>query len=101
MILERDFVPLPAGEAKCSTSRRPTSPLPAVRRQPGGMRLPESSRPGCELDSNREIVAVCKVGARGAQAAQILQKAGFSRVANLNGGIRAWAERVDPSVPKY
>ncbi len=54
-----------------------------------------------ELDSSREIVVHCKSGRRSAQAIEVLQKAGFRKVLNLKGGILAWSEKVDPSVPKY
>ena len=43
-----------------------------------------------ELDRERPIVAVCRSGARSAQAVVLLQKAGFSRVANLAGGMLRW-----------
>ncbi len=54
-----------------------------------------------ELDSSREIVAYCKVGGRSAKAVNFLRRAGFARVYNLTGGINAWAERIDPKMPKY
>jgi len=54
-----------------------------------------------ELDSSREIVAHCKSGKRSAQAVEFLQKAGFRKISNLKGGILAWSDEVDPSVPKY
>jgi len=54
-----------------------------------------------ELDSSREIVVHCKSGARSAKAVGFLHQAGFKRVSNLTGGILAWAERIDPSLPKY
>ena len=54
-----------------------------------------------ELDSSREIVVHCKTGGRSAKAADFLRQSGFSKVHNLAGGINAWAERVDPKVPKY
>jgi sulfur-carrier protein adenylyltransferase/sulfurtransferase len=54
-----------------------------------------------ELDSSREIVAHCKSGKRSAQAVEFLQKAGFRKIQNLKGGILAWSDEVDPSVPKY
>ncbi len=54
-----------------------------------------------ELDSSREIVAYCKVGGRSARAVNFLRRAGFARVYNLTGGINAWAERIDPKMPKY
>lgn len=54
-----------------------------------------------ELDSSREIVAHCKSGVRSGKAVEFLQKAGFRKIRNLKGGILAWADKVDPSVPKY
>ena len=54
-----------------------------------------------ELDTSREIVAHCRSGVRSAKAVNFLQQAGFKKVTNLAGGILAWADRVDPKVPKY
>ena len=54
-----------------------------------------------ELDSSREIVAHCRSGKRSADAVDFLQKAGFRKIWNLKGGILAWSDDVDPSVPKY
>jgi molybdopterin/thiamine biosynthesis adenylyltransferase/rhodanese-related sulfurtransferase len=54
-----------------------------------------------ELDSSREIVAHCRSGARSAKAVNFLRQAGFRKVHNLSGGILAWADRVDPKMPKY
>ena len=54
-----------------------------------------------ELDSSREIVAHCKMGGRSAKAVDFLRQAGFTKVKNLQGGINAWAEKVDPRMPKY
>jgi sulfur-carrier protein adenylyltransferase/sulfurtransferase len=54
-----------------------------------------------ELDSSREIVAHCRSGKRSADAAEFLRKAGFRKIWNLKGGILAWSDEVDPSMPKY
>ncbi|HEY8714909.1 MAG TPA: molybdopterin-synthase adenylyltransferase MoeB [Candidatus Acidoferrum sp.] len=54
-----------------------------------------------ELDSSREIVAHCRSGKRSAEAVDFLRKAGFRKILNLKGGILAWSDDVDPSVPKY
>ena len=54
-----------------------------------------------ELDSSREIVAHCRSGVRSAKAVEFLQQAGFKKVHNLAGGILAWADRIDPKMPKY
>jgi rhodanese-related sulfurtransferase len=69
----------------------------------GGHLIPLAELPErvSELDSNQKIVAVCKMGPRGAKAVQFLHKAGFSHVWNLTGGIHAWSDRVDHSVRKY
>ena len=54
-----------------------------------------------ELNTADEIVAHCKSGVRSAKAVDFLKQAGFKKVHNMKGGITAWADRVDPSVPKY
>jgi adenylyltransferase/sulfurtransferase len=54
-----------------------------------------------ELDSSREIVVHCKSGARSAKAVDFLRQSGFKRASNLTGGILAWSDKVDPSIPKY
>jgi len=54
-----------------------------------------------ELDSSREIVAHCRSGMRSAKAVEFLRQAGFTKVKNLTGGILAWAEKIDPKMPKY
>jgi len=43
----------------------------------------------------------CKSGMRSARACGILKAAGFKHVRNMKGGILAWSDRVDRSVPKY
>ncbi len=69
----------------------------------GGHLIPlgDLSRRVNELDSAREIVAHCRSGKRSAEAAEFLRKAGFKKILNLKGGILAWSDEVDPSVPKY
>ncbi len=54
-----------------------------------------------ELDSARDIVAHCRTGARSAKAIEMLQEAGFRKLRNLKGGVLAWADEVDPTMPKY
>ncbi len=53
------------------------------------------------MDSAKDVVVYCKVGARSARAVRQLQAAGFRRVWNLAGGINRWSEEVDPTVPRY
>ena len=69
----------------------------------GGHLIPLNDLPKrvSELDSSREIVVHCKMGGRSAKAVDFLRQSGFSKVHNLAGGINAWAERVDPKMPKY
>jgi sulfur-carrier protein adenylyltransferase/sulfurtransferase len=54
-----------------------------------------------ELSSADDIVVVCRTGARSAQATQFLNSIGFTKVRNLAGGLNAYAEKVDPSIPVY
>jgi sulfur-carrier protein adenylyltransferase/sulfurtransferase len=54
-----------------------------------------------ELDSSREIVAHCRSGVRSGKAVTFLRQAGFKKVQNLTGGILAWADKIDTTMPKY
>ena len=54
-----------------------------------------------ELDTADTIVAHCHRGIRSAEAVKILRGLGFQKVKSLQGGIDAWSEKVDPSVPRY
>ena len=74
-----------------------------IARIPGSKLIPLGELPGrlSELDSADEIVLHCKSGRRSAQALRVLKEAGFARLWNVSGGIEAWADQIDPSVPKY
>jgi sulfur-carrier protein adenylyltransferase/sulfurtransferase len=54
-----------------------------------------------EIDPESNIVIHCRSGARSARAADFLREHGYARVRNLEGGILAWSEEIDPSIPKY
>jgi len=54
-----------------------------------------------ELPRERPIVVHCHSGQRSAQAVRLLQQRGFATVFNLEGGIDAWSDQIDPNVPKY
>jgi adenylyltransferase/sulfurtransferase len=55
-----------------------------------------------EIDPARETVIHCKMGHRSARAIDALERSGFTgKLYNLVGGITAWSNDVDPSVPKY
>ena len=74
-----------------------------ICRIPGATLIPLGQLPArlSELDSADEIVLQCKSGMRSAKALRMLQEAGFGKLWNVEGGIAAWADDVDPSVPKY
>jgi len=69
----------------------------------GGYLLPLGELPvrAAEVDRDQKIVVHCKMGGRSQQAAEFLKQAGYQHVENLAGGITAWSDKVDPSVPKY
>ncbi|MCS4503045.1 putative adenylyltransferase/sulfurtransferase MoeZ [wastewater metagenome] len=54
-----------------------------------------------ELSRERPTVVMCHHGVRSAMAAGLLERAGFTDVINLDGGIDAWSVEVDPAVPRY
>jgi adenylyltransferase/sulfurtransferase len=74
-----------------------------ICRIPGSTLIPLGEIPKRmnELDSASEIVVHCRSGQRSARAVEFLMKAGFQKIYNLKGGILAWSDQVDPSVPKY
>jgi len=74
-----------------------------ISRLPGADLIPLGQLAGrlSELDSAEEIVLFCKTGARSSRALELLLSAGFRKVKNLHGGINAWAQQVDPSLPIY
>src|ERR1035437_2648404 len=71
--------------------------IPAARLIPLG----EVGKRLGELDPEADIVIHCKSGMRSARACGILKAAGFKHVQNMKGGILAWSDQVDRSVPKY
>jgi adenylyltransferase/sulfurtransferase len=73
------------------------SALPKAENYPLGQLASKMS----ELDSAEEIVLFCKSGTRSRRALELLVSAGFRKVKNLKGGINAWAQEVDPSLPIY
>ncbi len=69
----------------------------------GGKLIPMFEVPGrlAEIDRDREIVVHCKLGISSQRVAEFLAQNGYTNVKNLAGGIRAWADQIDPKVPKY
>jgi len=54
-----------------------------------------------ELPQDTAIVCICHHGARSMQVAAFLERQGFTEVSNLQGGVHAWAQQVDPHMPIY
>ena len=54
-----------------------------------------------ELDPDTETVVICHHGARSFQVALFLERNGFSNLYNLQGGVNAWADQVEPTMPRY
>ena len=81
-----------AGEVQILDVREPdefTGPLGHIR---GAVLIPlgDLSERAGELSKDRPLVAVCRAGGRSAQAINLLQQAGFAKLANLNGGMLRW-----------
>ena len=75
-----------------------------IARIPGGKLIPlgEVEARSNEIDRDKTTVVHCKGGVRSAKAIESLKAAGFlGRLINLKGGIKAWSDDVDPTVPKY
>ena len=74
-----------------------------ICRIPGSKLIPlgDLDKRANELNRESEILVHCKSGGRSRKAVKLLQEAGFNRLKNVTGGIAAWADEVDPSVPKY
>jgi adenylyltransferase/sulfurtransferase len=75
----------------------------AIARLVGAVHIPMGEIPGRlhEIDPDAEIVVMCHHGVRSAQVASFLAQRDFVRVINLTGGIDAWSQTVDPTVPRY
>jgi adenylyltransferase/sulfurtransferase len=69
----------------------------------GGKLIPQGEVPKrlAEVDRNREIIVQCRSGGRSQHIAEFLAKQGYPNVKNLAGGILAWADQIDPKMPKY
>jgi len=74
-----------------------------IAKIPGATLIPLNDVPKRigELDPEKETIVHCKMGGRSAKAVDFLRSQGFKHVKNMLGGITAWSDKVDPSVPKY
>ena len=81
-----------AGEVQIVDVREPDEFDGALGHLPGALLVPlgELQKRTGEIDQSRPIVTVCRAGGRSAQAALMLQQAGFKQVANLSGGMLRW-----------
>lgn len=97
-------------EARLGTGENP--PLLLDVREPweydichieGSLLMPMHQIPArlTELDPERETVVICHHGIRSYQVARFLEHQGFIRAINLQGGIAAWAQDVDATMPVY
>jgi sulfur-carrier protein adenylyltransferase/sulfurtransferase len=69
----------------------------------GGKLIPQGEVPKrlSEIDRDREIIVQCKSGGRSQRIAEFLKQAGYPKVVNLAGGILAWSNEIDSTIPKY
>ncbi len=74
----------------------------AICQIPGATLVPLAQFAGklAELDPTTEIVVHCRIGARSAQVVAAMRERGFLRARNLAGGILAWIDQIDPSLPR-
>ena len=70
---------------------------------PQSMPLPMQTLPAriAELDSGEPHVVICHHGVRSQQVGLFLERYGFTRIFNLQGGVNAWSQSVEPSMPRY
>lgn len=74
-----------------------------LARIPDVVHVPMNQIPArlAELSRDAETIVMCHAGGRSMRVAQYLSNQGFTNVANLAGGIAAWSETVDATVPQY
>ena len=69
----------------------------------GALTMPMNTIPDrlSELDPKQAIVCICHHGMRSMQIAVFLEQNGYAHVINLTGGVHAWAQQVDSTMPTY
>ena len=74
-----------------------------ICRIPGSVLIPLGDLPSrlSELEGRDDMIVHCKSGVRSGKAVRLLREAGYSKARNLKGGILAWINRIDPTMPKY
>lgn len=101
-----DWLQAQGGNAVLLDVREPWELQTASVQPPAGcelLALPMNSIPArlADIDPARPVACLCHHGGRSQQVALFLERQGYDRVANLAGGIDAWARERDPSVPRY
>lgn len=101
------FQSLPDGVRPIVLDVREPEELEISRLSPGDgfdlLVIPMGSIPArlAEIDPDRPIACLCHRGARSQRVAMFLTQQGYGQVANIAGGIDAWAEERDPGLPRY
>ena len=69
----------------------------------GGTLIPMNTIPQhlTEFETETPLIVMCRTGSRSAMVTEFLRRNGFPNAQNLQGGIYAWNERIDPNVKKY
>jgi len=75
----------------------------ALARIPGSALIPlgEVADRLAEIPKDKDVYLHCRTGVRSGKAAKLLRDHGYTKVFNVTGGIHAWADQIDPSMPKY
>jgi adenylyltransferase/sulfurtransferase len=74
-----------------------------IVRIPGAVLIPKGDLPArlSELPQDKPVVLYCKTGVRSAESLAVLKSAGFSTAKHVQGGVTAWAQQVDRTLPVY
>ncbi len=75
----------------------------SICRIEGSILMPMNTIPSRidDLESDAAIVCICHHGSRSMQVANFLERNDFTNISNLTGGVHAWAQHVDNSMPTY
>ncbi|MGQ0696746.1 MAG: rhodanese-like domain-containing protein [Panacagrimonas sp.] len=70
---------------------------------PGALNIPVHELPHrlAEMATDRPVAIYCHHGVRSEHAALLLEQQGFADVSHLEGGIEAWTDEIDPTLPRY
>ncbi|WP_258103246.1 rhodanese-like domain-containing protein [Marinoscillum sp. MHG1-6] len=54
-----------------------------------------------KFEKDKKVIVYCRSGKRSANAVNFMEQQGYDNLYNLEGGILAWSDEIDPSIPKY